>query len=163
MKKSQARMIETIAVLFIFFILIGLGMVFYIKYSRISLKEKEEKIIQEMAQDIARKTLHLPELVCSSGEAEPEGFCFDLMKLRHANKTFSNHFADYYFDLFPYVYLKVVQVYPEYQEWLLYNKSKPKMNSKHLNYFVVVLKDEKRNFENKGKYSFGFLEVGVYS
>ena len=163
-KSAQIRMTETIAVLFIFFVLIAFGLIFYYQYQKVSFKEKQAELFANKAMDTTLKTLFLPELACSKGEAEPEANCFDLMKLRHANQTIKDHLADYYFDLFSYAKISVNQTYPHPELWIIYDKKPNQLNqlNSNLNYeptfFVVTLKDE-----IEGSYGFGFIEVGVYS
>jgi preprotein translocase subunit SecG len=165
--KAQIKMSETIAVLLIFFILVVFGIVFYNNYSKIAAKEKQEELLGMKAMDITLKSLFLPELICSEGKAEPKDNCFDMMKLRHVDKVFSDHFEEYYFDLFPYTTITVEQLYP-YEEdkegnnknvWVLYDKEKPDWERKEATYFVVSLRDESSLIE----YSFGVLTVEVYS
>ncbi len=155
-------MTETIAVLFIFFVLIAFGLIFYYQYQKVSMKEKQAELFATRAMDTTLKTLFLPELACSKGEAEPEANCFDMMKLRHANQTIKAHLADYYFDLFSYAKIKVTQTYPVSDSWTLYDKKPEQSNRESYNYeptfFVVTLKDDLT-----GSYGFGFIEVGVYS
>lgn len=169
-KQGQIRMTETIAVLFIFFILILFGIIFYYKYQQVAIKEKQEELLAARAMDTTLKVLFLPELVCSKGEAEPEDNCFDMMKLRHANKTFQEYLNKYYFNIFSYSRIIVNQTYPEPGfEIVLYDKPKPPLEDgsqgwtkKEPTYFVVTLKDE-----IKGKvqphYGFGYVVVEVYS
>ncbi|HLC88527.1 MAG TPA: hypothetical protein VJG49_00675 [Candidatus Nanoarchaeia archaeon] len=164
-RSAQIRMTETIAVLFIFFVLIMFGLIFYYQYHKVSLKEKQAELFATRALDTTLKTLFLPELACSKGEAEPEANCFDLMKLRHANQTIQDHLADYYFDLFSYAKISVTRTYPAPSEsWIIYEKKPGQLDqpNQELNYeptfFVVTLKDG-----ITGSYGFGFIEVGVYS
>jgi len=161
-KSAQIRMTETIAVLFIFFVLIAFGLIFYYQYQKVSFKEKQAELFANRAMDTTLKTLFLPELACSKGEAEPEANCFDLMKLRYANQTIKDHLADYYFDLFSYAKISVNQTYPNSELWVIYDKKPNQLNQSNSNYeptfFVVTLKDE-----IDGSYGFGFIEVGVYS
>ena len=164
-KSAQIRMTETIAVLFIFFVLIAFGLIFYYQYQKVSFKEKQAELFANRAMDTTLKTLFLPELACSKGEAEPEANCFDLMKLRHVNQTIKDHLADYYFDLFSYAKIKVTKTYPSpSKSWILYEKRPEQLGqpNQEFNYeptfFVVTLKDE-----IDGSYGFGFIEVGVYS
>lgn len=164
--RAQIRMSETIAVMFIFFVLVVFGIVFYYKYSQISFKEKQEELMGARAIDITLKSLFLPELICSRGEAEPEDNCFDMMKLRQLiwdeEGVFSNHFEEYYFDLFPYTNIIVERLYPEpYEKWILYEKIKPDWTRKEATHFVVTLKDETKQEEDE--YSFGVLTIEVYS
>lgn len=162
--RAQIKMSETIAVMFIFFVLILFGIIFYYKYSQISYKEQQEELLASRAMEITLKTLYLPELICSRGEAEPEDNCFDLLKLKHLNETFSNHFGDYYFNLFPYTTITVDEIYPGNNSWVLYDKEKPDWQSLEKTFFVVSLKDEINESEqpNSG-YHFGVLTVEVYS
>lgn len=154
-------MTETIAVLFIFFILVLFGIIFYYKYSQISFKEQQEKMLGKRATDITLKAIFLPELRCSRGQAEPEDNCFDLIKLRNVNSTFKEHFPEYYYSLFPYTTLRVNEIYPTNQSWVLYDKPKPNWERKEAAYFVVALKDDLKT-EEEGKYSFAVLTVEVY-
>lgn len=161
--KAQIQMSETIAVMFIFFVLILFGIVFYYKYSQIAYKEKQEEILGARAMEITLKTLFLPELICSRGVAELEDNCFDLIKLRQVNKTFKDNFGDYYFHLFPYTNISVQEIYPGNQTWTLYEKEKPAWEAKERTYFVVTLKDEIKGEERLGEYGLGVLTVEVYS
>lgn len=159
--RAQIRMSETIAVMFIFFVLVVFGIIFYYKYSQIAAKEKQEELLGIRAMDITLKSLFLPELICSRGfEAEVIDNCVDLMKLRHADKVFSDNFEEYYFDLFPYTKIMMKELYPGDREWTLYEKEKPDWTGKEATYFVVALRDESNP---EGEYSFGYLTVEVYS
>lgn len=171
--KAQIQMSETIAVLFIFFVLILFGLIFYTKYSQISFEEKREELTDRQAIDVSLKTLFLPELICSQQEAEPTENCLDLMKLEAASKTFSKYRSEYYFNLFPFVNITAVELYPEERQWGLYDKQKVKQlengslvkdwTNLKKTYFVVALRNETKEKEKGGEYSFGFLEIGVYS
>ncbi len=160
-------MTETIAVLFIFFILVFFGIVFYLKYSQISFKEKEQQLLAGRAIETTLKTLFLPELLCSRGDAESEDNCLDLMKLKNVNETFNEHLVDYYFNLFSYSKIVVHQVYPESdaQSWVLYDKDNSfngTISNYEATYFIVSLRDETKSLAG-ADYGYGYLEVGVYS
>ncbi|MBU1623129.1 MAG: hypothetical protein KJ597_06150 [Nanoarchaeota archaeon] len=161
-RSAQVRMTETIAVLFIFFVLILFSIIFYYQYQKVSFKEKQEELFATRAMDLTLRTLFLPELICSKGDAEPEANCFDLMKLRHVNQTFYDHLNDYYFELFSFSKIIVHQYYPEpEEEWVLYDKKPEKEDLQYdPTYFVLTLKDEA---EGETQYKYGYLEVGVYS
>jgi len=95
--KGQSHMTETIAILFIFFVLVFFGILFYYKYSQVSLKQEKEELLGKRAIETTLKALFLPELICSNGEAEPEDNCVDMLKVRHANVTFRLHNQTYRF------------------------------------------------------------------
>ncbi len=155
-------MTETIAVMFIFFVLIMFAMIFYYKYQQVAFKEKQEELLGARAMDKTLKALFLPELLCTKGEAESEDNCFDLMKLRHANETFTKYLTNYYFSVFSYARISVLQLYPEQKEFLLYDKPKPDAVSGEKTYFVVILKDEIVG-NSLPQYNFGYVMVEVYS
>lgn len=170
MKKGQLHLTETIAVLFIFFVLIMFGIIFYYQYQQVSLKEKSEQLLQSRAVDVTLKTLFLPELICSRGDAEPEDNCIDLMKLQHVNETFEKHLTDYYFNLFSYARIYVTEVYPTFNPpgeclanhcWVLYDKQKPDVTKEEVTHFIVTLRDDTAGVQPE--YRFGYVSVVVYS
>lgn len=161
-RKAQIHISETIAVLFIFFVLILFGMVFYYKYSQYSLKEKQEEIIANQAMDATLKALFLPELICSKGKAEPEDNCIDLVKLRQVNQTFAKHLNDYYYQMFHYSRISVYAVYPESHLWIIYDKPKPEYTKIEPTFFVVTLRDDIKG-SGSASYGFGYLKLEVYS
>lgn len=168
-------MTETIAVLFIFFILVILGVVFYAKFQQVSAKQQGEEQIATKALSTTMKVLFLPELTCSHGKAEPEDFCFDLMKVRQAqspNGVFQQN-DDYYFNLFSYSTISIHQLYPETGQYVLYDRPKVRMldngttvfdwTRKEPSFFVITLRDDRQREGGKDKYYFGYLEVDLYS
>lgn len=175
------QMTETIGVMFIFFVLIAFGLLFYFQYQKGAIKEKEIEMLADRAMDTTALTLYLPELACSKGDAEPEGNCFDLMKLRSLNNTamFDRYSNQYYFDIFSYSKITIKQLYPENYTWVLYNKPKTRIvetengtqviadwTIKEPTYFVVVLKDESVTESNptlEPIYNYGYMQVEVYS
>lgn len=163
-KKAQIHMTETVAVLFIFFVLILFGIIFYYQYQRVAIKEKNDELIAARAMDTTLKVLFLPELACSQGEAETEDNCADLMKVRHINAVFEQHTEDYFFNIFSYARISIQQVYPlnEEQEYVLYDKPKPGFTHKEPTFFVVSLRDESKS-GTKTVYGLGYLVVEVYS
>lgn len=161
-KKGQIQMSETIAVLFIFFILILFGIIFYYKYQQVALVEKQEELLGARAIETTLKTLFLPELICSKGEAETEDNCFDMLKLRSINETFKRYLEDYYFDIFSYSRIYVQEVYPGDSTYLLYDKVKPDAVREEPTFFVVTLKDEVAG-KGEERYKFGYVAVVVYS
>ncbi len=161
-------MTETIAILFIFFVLILFGIIFFYKYQEIAIKEKNEELLAARAMDTTLRTLFMPELMCTKADAEPEDNCFDMMKLRHANKTFTDH-LNYYYDIFSYAKVIVQEVYPGNETYVLYNKEKPLKEDgslgwtrKEPTYFVITLRDE-NNPEARPHYGYGYIKIEVYS
>jgi hypothetical protein len=168
-RKAQIKMTETIAVLFIFFVLILFGIIFYYQYQKVSFVEKQQELVAARAMDTTLKVLFLPELICTKGEAEPEDNCFDMMKLRHVNKTFKEYLTKYYFNIFSYSKIYVQEVYPGNSTFTLYDKETPpredesqSWTNKEPTYFIVALKDE-MNGTTIPEYGLGYVVVEVYS
>jgi hypothetical protein len=166
-RQGQMQLSETIAILFIFFVLILFGIIFYYKYSQVALKQENEELLQKRAVATTLKALFLPELICSDGDTEPEDNCVDMLKARHARQTFEAH-ESIYFQLFSFSRISVHQIYPpvlpENSELLIWDKPKDEFTKLESTFFVVALRDETlaqdRNPEN---FAFGYLQVGVYS
>ena len=163
-KKGQIRMTETIAVLFIFFVLILFGIIFYYKYQQVSFKEKQEELLATRAMENTLKTLFLPELQCSRGDAEPEDNCVDLMKLEalNGNGVIQKYANEYYFNIFSFATITVDQLYPSKKGFVVYNKTKPEWERRESTYFFVTLRDQ-RAADGEYTYNHGFLRVEVFS
>jgi len=161
-KKGQIRMVETIAVLFIFFLLLGIGILFYFQYQKGQMAVKETELLGARAVDTTLRALFLPELICSKGETEPEGNCVDLMKLRYANGTMMKHLNDYYYNLFGYAKITIIEVYPLTKEWTLYDKEKPDWTAKEPTFQMINLRDELQGI-SPTNYGYGYIVVEVYS
>ncbi len=155
-KKSQIQMGESVAVLFIFFIFLVFGFVFYMNVMSSSTKVEMEENIQLKAIGIAQKASFLPELQCSEENVRVED-CIDLLKLNAAAALLKeNNF--YYYDVFEFSKIWVENVFPEEDEWLLYNKT-PANYKDQLSTFVPVSLFNPTSKE----YSFGILAVETYT
>lgn len=114
-------MMETIVVLFIFFILLAFSAVFYVRYQKIAAQEQEGEVLVARALDTTLLVLFMPELTCTRGGAEPEDNCFDVMKLEHMYELLNRDLVEpislknkeYYFHQFSFSRIYVDQIYPE--------------------------------------------------
>ena len=86
-RKAQIQMGESVAILFIFFILVVFGFVFYMNVMRGSAKVQMEENIQLKAIGIAQKASFLPELQCSEENVRVEN-CIDLLKYAQCFRMF---------------------------------------------------------------------------
>lgn len=161
-RKGQLQMTETIAILFIFFILLLFGIIFYFRYQKVAFQEKQEELLAARAMESTLKVLFMPELICSRGEAEPEDNCFDVLKLNATKKTMQQYLDEYYFEIFSYATITVQETYPENTAWVLYDKPKPEFTRKEPTFFVVTLRDELAG-KDQPEYGFGYVAVTVYS
>ncbi len=174
-------MSETVAVIFIFFVLILFGLLFYSRYQNLAYKEEQQEILEKRAIATTLRTIFLPELLCTKGDAEPEDDCLDMWKVEamHESNFLEIRLANYYFDIFSYAKISVHQVYPplaagtsgaEPEGLVLYNQEPPEKQAEdgtpiepnyQPSYFGVTLRKEE--ISGLPSYHFGYLEVGVYS
>ena len=119
-KKSQVQIFETIAVLFVFFLLIIIGFTFYTKIAKSNLKSEQDEFSQLESIAIAQKVMFMPELQCSQDNIAKEN-CFDKLKLDSA-KTIITSNEIYYYDLFEFSDISVFQIYPDYLKWEIYSR-----------------------------------------
>ena len=170
MKKAQIQLTETIAVLFIFFVLVLFGLIFYSKYQEGALIAKDNELFEKRVIEATTKVLFFPELACTDGKAEVEDFCFDVFKLDHI-ETYLEENRDYYFQIFGFAKIDIVQIYPEIDaelqegeepegKWIIYDVPKqtdeeggrPEVKATQ---FVVSLQKGKNS-------SLGLVTVGGY-
>ena len=158
LKKSQIQMGESVAILFIFFILMIFGFVFYMNILKGSAKVEIEENIQLKAIGIAQKASFLPELQCSDENVRKED-CIDLLRLDAASNLIQqNHI--YYFDIFEFSNIRVEKIWPPpTNTWQLYNNT-PSNFSNRLSTFIPI---SLLNVTNDiPEYYFGTLIVDVY-
>jgi len=157
-KKSQIRMAETVAILFIFFLMIGFGFIFYAKIQRIQFQETRSKNVDLESIEVTQRVSFLPELQCSSKNVIKDN-CIDVIKLNAVIEQLESDpdlKADLYFDLFKYSNITVIQLYPEEKRWTLYENIK-----EGASYAFTPVPISLYN-STTNKYSFGILEVYYY-
>ena len=186
-KKAQMQMMETIGVIFIFFVLIMFGSIFYFKFQEISFQNKQEELLAQQAMDTTLITLFFPEVQCSQGDSEAEDNCIDMVKVRALNQMMDEnprYVTDYYFNIFGYANISVNMVYPINYSWNIYEFEKigiyengteyPAWDRKEPTYFVVTLRDDLKGhgydpalatqfLGSEIVYNFGYLKIEVYS
>lgn len=158
-KQGQIHLSESVAVIFIFFVLIIFGAIFYYNFQEASFKEKQQELLAARAIDTTTKMLFLPEAACTKRETEREPNCFDMMKVRYLPEQFKR-FNQTYFSLFSYAKITIKQLYPEPLELIVYDQEPPQWSSRQPTFFVVALKDELNGQDN---YGYGVVQVEVYS
>ncbi len=151
--KAQIQMGETIAVLFVFFILIIMGMVFYTQYMKNDLQEKKEKSQSDKSVEIAQRLMFLPELECGNTCVSERSNCIDILKLEQAGNLMAEN-EKYYYDLFEFSEINVTQIYPDTTSWGLYSRSHETFKSSFETNIPVALCDPVTR-----RYSFGILTV----
>ncbi len=157
--KGQLRTFETISVLFIFFILLGMGLVFYGNAATASIQKETQKNMELRALNAAEQAQNLPELACSTNNIAIEK-CFDQIKLDQVQAPIMKaRLEPSYFESFGYARITVTQIYPGVNPatWTIYDKPKPKFKTTIAIQIPVTISDAVAK-QNK----FGILTVNVY-
>ncbi len=123
MKKAQIRMFETIAVLFIFILLIGFGLVFYSRMHSQGMFDRREERYEKHAIEVAQAAVSLPELKCSSYNTVVSD-CIDYLKAEAFIEAVSQNPGlknEYYFDLFGYSRIEFREIFPGGSVFVIYD------------------------------------------
>lgn len=157
-EKAQVKMFETVAVMLVFFFLLGFGLAFYFMFAGMQDKIAADRIFEARAMQAAQKISTIPELDCTLSGRSDEN-CFDLLKLI----SFREHLEDEmieqdYFEVFGYADISIKVIYPEEKEYSLYSKLpvEDTVDSKFIQYYVMVYHPIIKNF------GFGILQIRYY-
>jgi len=162
-KKAQIKMFETIAVLLIFFVLIGFGLIFYGKIQSQGVQENQDENFELKAIQTAQLVSFLPELQCTSPTSITivDDNCFDLLKIKALSEIIKNNPKlknEYYYDIFGSSKISVEQIYPSEMNWDIYDK--PPSNKKSMSSIKIPISlyNASSNENN-----FGVLNIDVYN
>ena len=155
MKKSQIQMTETIMILFIFLTLVLFAALFYVRIAHSKADVKQEENLQLKAVEMSQKASFLPEIQCSEGNIVIDN-CVDLLKLDVA-KTIMAENRIFYYDKFEFSTIKIMEMYPDEQEWIIYNNSLTNYKDKKATFLPTSVFDPQTK-----AYSFGVLVVEIY-
>ncbi|MBD3309821.1 hypothetical protein GF351_01235 [Candidatus Woesearchaeota archaeon] len=158
-KKAQIGMLETMAVLFIFFFLLMIGMIFYVSVMRTqSARELHEKQ-QVEAIEIASKALFLPDLECPTTMKKLN--CLDIYKLEAVEQIIQDnpHYLELYYDNLRFSEIVVSEVYgpEEGRSWRVYKREKPDSSGRIFIHMPIVLYDPMID-----EYHTGIMNVSYY-
>lgn len=153
-RKSQIQTFETMAVLLIFFILIGIGMIFYVRVYKSNLDITKYGYSQSKSVAIAQRAMSMPELQCSKNKVAADN-CIDVLKLEAAINVISSNEISYY-DLLEFGEVNVTLEYPSSaaQKWVVYSRKIDKPSSSFLTFVPVSLYDPSTE-----TYGYGVLSV----
>lgn len=117
------KMGETIMVIFIFIIMVFIGMIFYAKFQASETKEGTKEAFRQQSVEIANLMQFLPEL--QQTYKNITYVSFDLYKIMAFNRIMASDKAmnDSYYDLFRFSVITLGQIYPFPNEWVIYNKT----------------------------------------
>ena len=168
MKKSQIRMGESITIVFVFFLLVFFGLIFYSKMEARNIRTDKSENEELGSIEVVQKALFLPEIRCSR-EGVVTYNCFDTLKLE-AMEALNNDTQEkkfYYYNLFGYATIRVVQLYPfSGTEWQIYEMRHKNWTRKMSFQIPVALfnatGDAGYSPPMPSHYSFGVLIVDSY-
>jgi hypothetical protein len=158
-KKSQIQIGETIAVLFVFLILIIIGIIFYVKVIRGNIESEVQESSQLSSIGIAQRVMFLPELQCSDDNVIKEN-CIDVLKLDSAKNLMPGNDV-YYYDLFEFSNIIISEIKPDgttNEIGNIYSRTLTNFKNKFVTNVPISLYDSttKRN-------TFGLLTIETYS
>ena len=158
-KKAQIQIGETVTVLFVFFILIAIGFIFYVRIIKGNLESEKEELSELRSIGIAQKVMFLPELQCSQDNVVTDN-CIDLLKLEYAEKVMKDN-AIYYYDILEFSEVSLSQIYPfdsSRQDINIYSRQTNNFNSKFITNVPISLYDPSTR-----QYTFGVLTIQTLS
>jgi hypothetical protein len=150
-------MLETVSVLLIFFILVVLGFVFYAKVMRTNIQIEREEATQLIAVEVAERVIFLPELQCGQGAGVIKSGCIDILKMEAAIPIIEQN-GIYYHDRLSFSKIVIEEIYPDSNEWKLYNRPLAEFSERMATQVPISLYDPREK-----TYSFGIMRVDVYS
>ena len=139
-KKAQIQIGETIAVLFVFFILVIVGIIFYVRVIKSNLESEKEELSQLNSVGIAQRVMFMPEIQCSQDIVEEITNCIDILKLESAPSIIIQNEL-YYYDLLEFSDISVSQIYPDDARWILYSRKTSDFKNKFTTNVPISLYD----------------------
>ena len=167
-KQAQLQTMETIAVLFVFFILLALAMIFYITFQNTQIEKSVQEQKRLRSAELAQTVLNLPELQKSktgttglpsldiyrieslSNLLDPKSQYSDLQTVLAYNNKFGSS------------KIIVQQIYPEEKNWTIYDRTIDEAQTVRPFFIPVSLYSPRRPSDPVGTYGFGILEVWFY-
>jgi len=166
-RKAQIRMSESIAILFVFFILVVFGFIFYSKIEARNFELQKGQVQDLRAVEVAQTFSFLPEIQCTKENVATSN-CFDIMKLEalqeYIGESLQNE--DKYYDKLLRSSIVVKEIYPSPgNSWTIYNKSNFAWTRKIATQIPISLFNATGDPSSgePSRYYFGALEVEVYS
>ena len=151
-KKSQIQIGETIAVLFVFFILVVIGFMFYAKVFKGNLETEKDELSQARSVGIAQRIMFLPELQCSEDNVIIDN-CIDILKLESAQKLMLDN-SLYYYDLLEFSDVDIVQIYPREISWNIYSRTTEDVKNRFVTNVPISLYNSTTR-----RFTFGILTI----
>lgn len=164
-RKGQMKMMETIGVLLVFFILVGIVLVFFAGTQRTSVTDSKSSLANAKSIESAQAADFLLEMQCSE-ENIPVDNCIEIEKAQLlGNMTAHDSQLNYehYYPTFGYATISIEQVYPysTMGKIIVYNNTLNRSYGNSTFTFPVLLYSSKKGVSPK-RYNFGILNVISY-
>jgi len=158
MQKSQIKLGETVAIMFVFFILLIVGAVFYMNIQRSTVAQDITQAYELRAVELAQTISFLPEAQCTESNVV-KASCFDLYKLIALSKVAGTPLGtNLYSNEFGMTTIRLFMIYPRGGNWTLYSNPKGNFTSAPVTHIPIALYNT-----TVDKYYFGVLEVTTYN
>ena len=153
-KQAQMKMLETVAVIIIFFFLVSFGFNFYAKIKMGSIA-KENAYFRELNFIEKTNTIYyMPEIECPPSIEEVN--CFDRIKLEAATNVIKNNFVDYA-EKYGYMNITVDDV-SSGESWNIYSRVKNDTKTSKMSFRTPVKIYDPISKDN----SFGIVIIEYY-
>ena len=157
-KRAQVKMGETIAIMFIFFILLIVGAVFYMNLQRTTVYREIQEAYELRAVEISQTISFLPEAQCTESNVI-KASCFDLYKLIGLSKvTQTPKGLNLYSREFGTTTIELIKIYPGGGNWTLYDNQKAEFTTAPVTNIPIMIYNT-----TSDKYYFGVLKVTTYN
>ncbi|MEM2121498.1 MAG: hypothetical protein QXU20_02490 [Candidatus Woesearchaeota archaeon] len=155
-KKADFKTMETMLIVFVFFVMLMIGFVSYTKFQQEGIENQLRKSSELRAIDVS-ELVSRPEFRCNDYTAQN---CLDIYKIRSfANKIKNNdEMILYYSELFGYSKINVKRILRSGENIKIFEKKPDKVNSIRKYTVPINLYDVVEN-----KYDFALLEIEYYS
>lgn len=157
-RKAQVKFGETIAILFIFFLLIVVGAVFYVRIKAVSVSREVTEFQDVKAVELSQTVSFMPEFQCTEVNViEPS--CFDIYKLNAMEKVAEDPLNKaFYLRALGKVSIEILQIYPPADKIVPYNNSPGNYTAASQSNVPISLFDV-----TEDEYYFGVLRITTYS
>ncbi|MGB9749205.1 MAG: hypothetical protein ACP5OZ_05310 [Candidatus Woesearchaeota archaeon] len=157
-KKADFKTMETMLIIFVFFVMLIIGFISYTQFQRQGIEEQARRNLELRAVDLSELTKR-PEFRCNDYSAQN---CLDLYKITSFSKIISksDEMMLHYSDLFGYSKINVKIIYPaqSQSENLVYEKKPNKVSAIRKYSIPINLYDAANQ-----RYNFALLEIEYYS
>jgi hypothetical protein len=157
-RSAQVKMGETIAIMFVFFILLIVGAVFYMNLQRTTVGREISQAQELRAVELSQIISFLPEAQCTESNVV-KASCFDLYKLIALGRvTATPKGLNLYAREFGTTTITLTEIYPYEGNWTLYDNRKGNFTSAPVTHVPIMLFNT-----SSDKYYFGVLDITTYS